>query len=103
VIGDNDAIEMANSSASPLDLGVANNRSSSSVAGSYNGSNGQNNGANYASPLPAGHQQDLNYLYQQIQELSEVLKSNRQRTAELARIAQEAEVCFKRYSCNAAH
>jgi hypothetical protein len=93
---------MANSSAaSPLDMGMANTRSSS-VAGSYNGSNGQNNGANYASPLPAGHQQDLNYLYQQIQELSEVLKSNRQRTAELARIAQDAEVCSTLKSCEAA-
>jgi hypothetical protein len=61
--------------------------------GSYtNGSAAaMNNGAgaaSYASPLPAGHQQDLNYLYEQIQELSKMLQANRVRTAELSRVAE---------------
>ena len=50
------------------------------------------NAANYASPLPAGHQQDLNYLYSQIQELSAVLKSNREKTAVLTKAAEEIGV-----------
>lgn len=88
---------MANSSVSSADLPSAgNNRPaaspSSSIAGAYAGANGANNGANYASPLPAGHQQDLHYLYEQIQELSSLLKTNRERTAELTKLAEQAEV-----------
>ena len=103
---------MASSSAgsSNLDLpisGVGANRagsqSSSPLTGSYAGSLGSNgignNGAaaanNYtttSSPLPAGHQQDLNYLYEQIQELSKFLQANRAKTAELTQMAQVAQV-----------
>jgi hypothetical protein len=57
--------------------------------------NAQANGgtaANYASPLPAGHQQDLNYLYSQIQELSAILKANREKTAVLTKAAEEIAV-----------
>lgn len=50
------------------------------------------NAPNYASPLPAGHQQDLNYLYSQIQELSAILKSNREKTATLSKAAEEIGV-----------
>jgi hypothetical protein len=51
--------------------------------------------ANYASPLPAGHQQDLNYLYSQIQELSAILKANREKTAVLTKAAEEIAVSLR--------
>lgn len=84
------AANMANSSISSLDLPVRGASPASSIPASY--VNGAGNGANYASPLPAGHQQDLNYLYEQIQELSNLLKINRTRTAELTKRAEQAEV-----------
>lgn len=65
--------------------------SPSSAGGAPPPSNG-NSAGNYTSPLPAGHQQDLNYLYNQIQELSALLKANREKTAELAKVAQEVQV-----------
>jgi hypothetical protein len=83
---------MANSSISSLDLPVRGASPASSISGSYANTNGGANGANYSSPLPAGHQQDLNYLYEQIQELSNLLKINRARTAELTKRAEQAEV-----------
>lgn len=83
---------MANSSVSSLDLPIRGASPASSMAVSYTNANGAVNGANYASPLPAGHQQDLNYLYEQIQELSNLLKVNRARTAELTKRAEQAEV-----------
>lgn len=85
-------LTMANSSVSSLDLPIRGASPASSVAGSYTNANGAVNGVNYTSPLPAGHQQDLNYLYEQIQELSNLLKLNRARTAELTKRAEQAEV-----------
>ena len=43
-------------------------------------------------PLPAGHQQDLNFLYSQIQELSGVLKSNREKVNIITKTAEEVAV-----------
>lgn len=85
-------VTMANSSASSLDLPIRGASPASSMPGSYTNANGAVNGTNYSSPLPAGHQQDLNYLYEQIQELSSLLKINRARTAELTKRAEQAEV-----------
>ncbi|ETN43479.1 uncharacterized protein HMPREF1541_02638 [Cyphellophora europaea CBS 101466] len=85
-------VNMANSSVASLDLPIRGASSASSGAGSYTGTNGASNNPTYASPLPAGHQQDLNYLYEQIQELSNLLRANRARTAELTRRAEQAEV-----------
>lgn len=81
----------ANSSLPNLEMNRASSTGPPSVASGQPHSNG-NGAANYTSPLPAGHQQDLNYLYNQIQELSSLLKANREKTAELARVAQEVQV-----------
>ena len=67
-----DAMAANNAGLSSMDLGVAgNNRSGASTPSSV--TSGQANGggaaANYMSSLPAGHQQDLNYLFEKIQEL----------------------------------
>jgi hypothetical protein len=48
--------------------------------------------ASYMPPLPAGHQQDLNYLYSQIQELSGILKSNREKVNVVTKTAEEVAV-----------
>lgn len=54
-----------------------------------------NNGANYMAPLPVGHQQDLNYLYSQIQELSSLLQSNREKVNDITRSAEEVAVSLE--------
>lgn len=59
-----------------------------SNAGAVNG-NGAGVAANYMSPLPVGHQQDLNFLYGQIQELSEILRANREKVNVITRTAEE--------------
>ncbi|ERF73868.1 hypothetical protein EPUS_05880 [Endocarpon pusillum Z07020] len=48
-------------------------------------------------PLPIGHQQDLNFLYRQMQELGEILKSNREK---VNGITQAAEEVMNRTSAN---
>ena len=86
---------MAGNSLPALDIPMSGpNRSSPSSGNSISSAQANGgNAANYASPLPAGHQQDLNYLYGQIQELSAVLKSNREKTAVLTKAAEEIGVC----------
>lgn len=85
---------MAGTSLPALEIPISGtNRTSPSPTSSV--ASAQPNGANatnYASPLPAGHQQDLNYLYSQIQELSAILKSNREKTATLSKAAEEIGV-----------
>jgi hypothetical protein len=44
-------------------------------------------------PLPMGHQQDLNFLYRQMQELGEILKSNRDKVNGITKAAEEVMVC----------
>ena len=79
-----------NSSLPNLDMNRGASNASSVQGGQTNG-NG-NGAANYASPLPAGHQQDLNFLYGQIQELSAILAANREKTTELTKVAKEVQV-----------
>ena len=91
---DDEAVYMAGNSLPALDIPMSGpNRSSPSPTNSVASAQANSgNAANYASPLPAGHQQDLNYLYSQIQELSAVLKSNREKTAVLTKAAEEIGV-----------
>ncbi|EXJ69477.1 uncharacterized protein A1O5_07513 [Cladophialophora psammophila CBS 110553] len=62
---------------------------------SVNGSNGIGPGsgaagaAGYMPPLPVGHQQDLNHLFNQIQELGALLRSNRDKVNSITRNAEE--------------
>ena len=42
--------------------------------------------------LPLGHQQDLNFLYRQMQELGEILRSNRDKVAGITNAAEEVMV-----------
>lgn len=77
----------------PLDNSL-NSPIRSPTTGSASQVNG--NGGNYASsyipPLPVGHQQDLAYLYQQIQELSGILENNREKVNDVTRSAEEVAV-----------
>ena len=43
-------------------------------------------------PLPMGHQQDLNFLYRQMHELGEILKSNRDKVSGITKAAEEVMV-----------
>ena len=84
-----------NAALSSMDLGMAgNNRTGASTASSVASgqANGGSAGANYMSSLPAGHQQDLNYLFEKIQDLSKLLASNREKVKELTKKAEEAGV-----------
>jgi hypothetical protein len=69
----------------------------SSHSGQVNG-NGMNN-ANYMAPLPIGHQQDLNFLYSQLQELGGILRSNREKVNVITKTAEEVAVCTFKHSC----
>lgn len=81
----------------PLDtqMGAANrggaSPTASAVGSSLNG-NGAGPAANYMAPLPVGHQQDLNFLYAQIQELGSILRSNREKVNVITRTAEEVAV-----------
>lgn len=86
--------EMANNNAFPaLDntMNSPSRSSTSSPAPQVNG-NGGSYSNNYIPPLPVGHQQDLNFLYQQIQELSGLLQSNREKVNDVTRSAEEVAV-----------
>lgn len=52
------------------------------------------NGLNLSMPMNAGHQMDVNMLYQKVLELSEVLKENRERTHGIVAGAEELAVCL---------
>ncbi|KAL8958573.1 MAG: hypothetical protein Q9193_004394 [Seirophora villosa] len=54
-----------------------------------NGNGGPMNGLNLSMPMNAGHQMDVNMLYQKVLELSEVLKENRERTHGIVAGAEE--------------
>lgn len=87
---------MSNSPAvySPSDPSGAGNRATPSpttpATAQVNG-NGVNT-ANYMAPLPIGHQQDINYLFTQLQELANVLKDNRERVNGLTLQAEQIAV-----------
>ena len=75
----------------PLDSPIASpSRGQQQGAGSQVNGNGAATYANsYVPPLPVGHQQDLAFLYQQIQELSGILQQNRERVNDVTRSAEE--------------
>ncbi|KAI4176793.1 MAG: hypothetical protein LQ346_007800 [Caloplaca aetnensis] len=54
-----------------------------------NGNGGPMNGMNLSMPMNAGHQMDVNMLYQKVLELSEVLKENREQTQGIVAGAEE--------------
>lgn len=79
----------------PLDNSVnSGGRSPTSGPGPQVNGNGGNYSNSYIPPLPVGHQQDLNFLYQQIQELSGILQSNREKVNDVTKSAEEVAVWF---------
>ena len=54
--------------------------------------NGNNAAAMNGLPMAAGTQMDVNFLYQKVVELSEVLKENRERTQSIVGAAEELAV-----------
>jgi hypothetical protein len=62
-----------------------------SLASGQNSMNGSISSSIMA-PLPMGHQQDLNFLYRQMQELGEILKSNRDKVNGITKAAEEVMV-----------
>ena len=57
------------------------------------GANTNGNGANMNGlPMIAGQQMDVNFLYQRVVELSEILKENRERTQGIVAGAEELAV-----------
>lgn len=90
---DNDSMAVNNSNAfPPLDNSMGANRAPASNASAQVNGNGNGYVNNYMPPLPVGHQQDLTFLYQQIQELSGILQSNRDRVDDVTRSAEEIAV-----------
>ncbi|KIV84108.1 hypothetical protein PV11_06081 [Exophiala sideris] len=90
----NSAAEMANNNAfPPLDTSMNNApRNAASPTTPHPGSAVNGNGAgpaNYMATLPVGHQQDLNFLYAQIQELGGILRSNREKVNVITQTAEE--------------
>jgi hypothetical protein len=67
--------------------GARQTASPSASTSNGNGVNGSVN--NYMAPLPVGHQQDINFLYSQIQQLTSILASNREKVSQITRTAEE--------------
>jgi hypothetical protein len=93
---DMSANNVANNLFPSLEVRQAPSPNSSHAGGAQMNGNGLAN-ASYLPPLPAGHQQDLNYLYNQIQELSGILKSNREKVNVITRTAEEVAVSCELY------
>lgn len=85
------AMAAANSNSFPPLENSANTpgRSPNSGPTSQTNGNGGSYASNYIPPLPVGHQQDLTFLYNQIQELSSILQNNRERVNDVTRSAEE--------------
>ena len=64
--------------------------------------NGNGAGMN-GMPLAAGQQADVNFLFQKVVELSEVLKENREKTAGIIAGAEELAVSISHKPCGAVH
>lgn len=60
------------------------------------------NGLHMGLPMNAGHQMDINMLYQKVVELSEVLKENREKTQGIISGAEELAVCALPFRAGAA-
>lgn len=78
-----------NSNAFPPLEGPMNQSGRAPTPNSQVNGNGANYASNYVPPLPVGHQHDLAFLYQQIQELSGILQNNRERVNDVTRSAEE--------------
>ena len=68
----------------------------SPIGGSPQGqgnANGNTGPAMNALPMAAGTQMDVNFLYQKVVELSEVLRENREKTQSIVGAAEELAVC----------
>ena len=55
------------------------------------------NGMNVGLPMNAGHQMDLNVLFNQVEELSQLLKENREKTQAIIASAEElavSHICY---------
>jgi hypothetical protein len=63
-------------------------RQASPTSSTMNG-NGANGSVNHMAPLPVGHQQDINFLYTQIQQLTSILAQNREKVSQITRTAEE--------------
>ena len=99
---DNMANNNNNNNAFPaLDTSMTGpNRTTTSPTTSHPGSAANGNGAgpaNYMATLPVGHQQDLNFLYNQIQELGALLRSNREQVNSVTRTAEEVAVSLEAF------
>lgn len=70
----------------------------SPVASQQPNGNGGMNGMSVGMPLNAGHQMDVNMLYQKVLELSEVLRENREQTQGIVAGAEELAVRHFRYT-----
>jgi len=68
----------ARQNASPTSSHAGNSQINGNGIANSSGSAGA-----YMPPLPAGHQSDLNFLYSQMQELSEVLRNNREKVKDV--------------------
>lgn len=68
------------------------NRAPGPTTGSHANGAGINNMPNYVAGMPVGHQQDLNYLMSQIQDLSSILAANREKVNDITRSAEEVAV-----------
>ena len=67
----------------------------SPIGGSQQGqsnANGNNVAAMNGLPMAAGTQMDVNFLYQKVVELSEVLKENREKTQSIVEAAEDLAV-----------
>ncbi len=67
------------------------------INNSTNGNGIGMNGLNMGMPMNAGHQMDVNMLYQKVVELSEVLKENREKTQGIISSAEELAVSSLRF------
>ncbi|KAL9600208.1 MAG: hypothetical protein Q9219_003351 [cf. Caloplaca sp. 3 TL-2023] len=65
------------------------NNSRAAPSQQVNGNGGPMSGMNLSMPMNAGHQMDVNMLYQKVLELSEVLKENREKTQGIVTGAEE--------------
>jgi len=100
VPGDADMAANNNNAFPSLDNSLNSPRSSASGPGSQVNGNGANYASKYIPPLPVGHQQDLTFLYQQIQELSGILQNNRERVNDVTKSAEEVAVRHAPMTCS---
>lgn len=59
---------------------------------SQNNANGNNGAAMNGLPMAAGSQMDVNFLYQKVFELSEILRDNREKTQSIVGAAEDLAV-----------